>query len=66
MQAEITVRCFVLYFTQSLLCLNIEPGTFLVVQWLRLRAPTVGGMGSIPGQGTKIPHAVQHGQKTYK
>ena len=48
-----------------MLCLNIEPGTFLVVQWLRLRVPTVGGMGLIPGQGTKILHAVQHGQKTY-
>ena len=24
------------------------------------------GMGSIPGQGTKIPHAMQHGQKTLK
>ena len=29
-------------------------GTFLVVQWLRVCA---GGAGSIPGQGTKIPHA---------
>ena len=27
-----------------------------MVQWLRLRAPTARGMGSIPGQGTKIPH----------
>ena len=46
-------------------------GTFLVVQWLRLRAPEGGGLGSIPGQRTrsyrpqlrvclsqlKIPHA---------
>ena len=46
-------------------------GTSLVVQWLRLRAPNAGGLGSIPGQGTrshtlqlkvrmpqlKIPHA---------
>ena len=23
-----------------------------------------GGVGSIPGQGTKIPHVSQHGQKT--
>ncbi|TEA36880.1 hypothetical protein DBR06_SOUSAS32310013, partial [Sousa chinensis] len=43
----------------------------LVVQWLRLHAPNAGGLGSIPGQGTrshmsqlrvrmpqlKIPHA---------
>ena len=31
-------------------------GTCLVVQWLRLCTSTAGGMGSIPGQGTKIPH----------
>ena len=29
--------------------------TSLVVQWLSLCAPTAGGTGSIPGQGTKIP-----------
>ena len=29
-------------------------GTSLAVQWLRLRASTPGGTGSIPGQGTKI------------
>ena len=28
-------------------------GTSLVVQWLRLRAPNAGGLGSIPGQGTR-------------
>ena len=38
-------------------------GTFLVVQWLRLHASTAEGLGSIPGQGTKIPHAVWYGQK---
>ena len=27
-----------------------------MVQWLGLRAPNAGGPGSIPGQGTKIPH----------
>ena len=47
-------------------------GIFLVVQWLRLQAPNVGGPGLIPGQGTrshtlqlKILHAVtkiQHSQ----
>ena len=38
-------------------------GTFLVVQWLRFRAPKVGVMGLIPAQGArshmshvKIPH----------
>ena len=37
-------------------------GTSLVVQWLRLHVPTAGGMGSILGQGTKIPHASWFGQ----
>ena len=39
------------------------PGTSLVVQWLRLSALTAGVLGLIPGQGTKILHAVC-GQKT--
>ena len=33
-------------------------GTSLVVQWLRLRAASAGGLGSIPGQGTR-PHMPQ-------
>ena len=33
-----------------------------MVQWLRLRASNAWGVGSIPGQGTKIPHATRHGQ----
>ncbi|TEA29277.1 hypothetical protein DBR06_SOUSAS14810096, partial [Sousa chinensis] len=28
-------------------------GISLVVQWLRLHAPSAGGPGSIPGQGTR-------------
>ena len=33
-----------------------------MVQGLRIHAFTAGGTGSIPGQGTKIPHANgQHG-----
>ena len=28
-------------------------GTVLVVQWLRLQVPTVGGPGLVPGQGTR-------------
>ena len=36
---------------------KVEFQDFLVVQWLRLRDPSAGGVGSIPGQGTKIPHA---------
>ena len=37
-------------------------GTSLVVQRLRLRASSAGDAGSIPGRGTKIPHAARHGQ----
>ena len=36
---------------------------FSVVKWLRLHAANAGGMGSIPGQRTKIPHAMQCSQK---
>ena len=39
-----------------------KPGTFLVVKLLRHRPSTAGDTGSIPGQGTKIPHAA-HSQK---
>ena len=41
-------------------------GTSLAVQWLRLCASNAEGAGLIPGQGTKIPHAVQHCQKKKK
>ena len=37
-----------------------------MVQWLRLHATNAEGAGSIPGQGTKIPHAMWHGQKKKK
>ena len=43
-----------------------DQGTSLVVQWLRLQACTAGGTDSIPGQGTKIPHAAQCGRKKKK
>ena len=33
--------------------LKSSPRTSLVVQWLRLRAPSAGGLGSIPGRGTR-------------
>ena len=42
--------------------LNQTPGTSLVVQWLRLHASPEGGLNSIPGQGTQIPHAAGCGQ----
>ena len=37
-------------------------GTSLAVQWLGLRASTVGGVGLIPSWGTKTPHAMRCGQ----
>ena len=37
--------------------------TSLEVQWLRLLASTAGCTGSMPGQGTTIPHATQYDQK---
>ena len=38
---------------------EINEGNSLVAQWLRLHVSTAGGLDSIPGQGTKIPHALQ-------
>ena len=38
-------------------------GNSLVVQWLEHGAFTPGGLGSIVGQGTKIPRAMWGGQK---
>ena len=41
-------------------------GTSLAVQWLKLHTPSAGGMGSVPGRGTKILHAARSGQKKQK
>ena len=38
-------------------------GLSLAVQWLRIHASTAEGTGSIPGQETKILHAMWHVQK---
>ena len=40
-----------------------QKGNSLAVQWLGLCALTAEGLGSIPGWGTKIPHAAQRDQK---
>ena len=45
---------------------NSASGTSLVVQWLRLCTLTAGDMSSIPGQGTKIPHAAWWPKQTNK
>ena len=34
-----------------------------MVQWLGMESFIAGSLGSIPGQGTKIPQAAQCGQK---
>ena len=38
---------------------NSISGTSLAVQWLRLHTSNAGGVGSIPGGGAKIPHALR-------
>ena len=37
------------------LSLSLPPA----VQWLRIRLAMQGGLGSIPGRGTKIPHTLE-------
>ena len=44
--------------TQPGVSIEIQPRTSPAVEWLRLCASTAGGVGLIPGQDTKIPHAV--------
>ena len=39
--------------------MGISIRIFLVVQWLRFYAPSAVHLGSIPSQGTKIPHTAQ-------
>ena len=46
--------------------LKYTEGISLAVQWLGLLASTAGGMGSIPGWGTKVLHAAQCSQKNKK
>ena len=41
-------------------------GTSLSVQWLRLLASNVEGMGLIPGQGSEIPHMLRGTAKKRK
>ena len=46
--------------------LRVVIGSSLAVQWLVLHASTAGGTGLIPGQGTKIPHAMWQKKKKKK
>ena len=45
---------------------HMDSGTSLEVRQLGLCVPNLGAVGSIPGQGTKIPHAAWHSQKKKK
>jgi hypothetical protein len=53
---------FKLFLISGSLQLTEFQGTSLEVQWFGLCASPAAGMGSIPGQGTKIPHAAGLGQ----
>ena len=39
--------------------LRSDTRTSQIARWLRLRSSTAGGVGLIPGPGTKIPHALR-------
>ena len=45
---------------------SVTVGNSLLVQWLALSALTAEGLGSIPGQGTRIPQATWHNQRKRK
>ena len=72
----IVIIILLLLVTTKIKCISDSPvvttkikcirGNSLAVQWLGLCASAAGGTGLIPGRGTKIPHAVQHGQKKKK
>ena len=49
-------RKFLNSFVPQLSHLKLGIGTSFVVQWLRHCAPIAGGMRSVPGQETRIPH----------
>ena len=38
---------------------GIKARTSLVIQWLRICLPVQRNSGSIPGQGTRSPHAIE-------
>lgn len=42
---------------------TIESGAYLALEWLRFPASNAGDMGSVLGQGMKMPHATWLGQK---
>ena len=54
-----------LYLSKKYNLIKGKKWTSLAVPWLRFRAPSAGGAGSIPGWGIKIPHAVQCSQNFF-
>ena len=60
---SIVIKSNLRWIVLGFACLNsvrlrvLLPGTSLAVQWLRIHASTAEGAGSVPGWGTKIPHA---------
>ena len=57
---QINVLAFIFLFK------TIDIGASLAVQWLRLHTSSAGGLGSIPGQGTKILCAAWRGRNKTK
>ena len=45
--------------------LKAESGNSLAAQWLGLCTSTTKAVGSIPGQGTKVPHVPTCRQKNF-
>ena len=63
-QVGLVLGLAVITGTEMVMVLTVDCRDFPVVQWLRLHTPSAGGLGSIPGQGTrshmpqlKIPYA---------
>ena len=61
-QARVLEWGAIAFFEQCLAYNKRSIGTSLAVKWLRLHMSNAGNVCSIPGQGTKIPRAMWHGQ----
>ena len=62
MSIEILKKIILVLVSGDLLYLKMPARNSLAVQWLGLQPFPVKGQASIPGQGTKIPQATQHGK----
>ena len=63
---SVFILIWLVCFLGPLQWINHNLGPSLEVQWLRHCTSMVGGMGSIPGWGIKIPCATWYGQKLGK